>query len=57
MRTKWIYLLLTACVLWSCSGNEEQTLVLNSEADLAGLRIATQTGSCYDIDLSPRTDI
>lgn len=57
MRKKWIYLLLTACVLWSCSDNEEQTLVLESEADLAGLRIATQSGSCYDIELSPRTDI
>ncbi len=57
MKKKWIYLLLTACLLWSCSGNEEQTLVLNSEADLSGLRIATQSGSCYDIELSPRTDI
>ena len=57
MRNKLIYLLLVACVLWSCSDNEEQTLVLNSEADLGGLRIATQSGSCYDIELSPRTDI
>jgi len=57
MKKKWIYFLLTACVLWSCSGNEEQTLVLNSEADLSGLRIATQSGSCYDMELSPRTDI
>ena len=57
MRKKWIYLLLTACVLWSCAGREEQTLVLNSEADLSGLRVATQSGSCYDIELSPRTDI
>ncbi len=57
MRKKWIYLLLTACVLWSCAGSEEQTLVLNSEADLSGLRVATQSGSCYDVELSPRKDI
>ncbi len=57
MRNKLIYLLLVACVLWSCSDNAEHSLVLESEADLSGLRIATQSGSCYDIELSPRTDI
>ena len=57
MRNRLIYLLLVACVLWSCSDNDEQTLVLESEADLSSLRIATQSGSCYDIELSPRTDI
>lgn len=49
--------LLATCMMWSCSGNEEQNLVLNSEADISGLRIATQSGSCYDVELSPRTDI
>lgn len=57
MRKKWMYLLLAAGMLLSCSGYEEQSLVLNSEADLSGLRIATQSGSCYDVELSPRTDI
>lgn len=56
MRKKWIYLLLAACVLWSCGG-AEQSLVLENEADITGLRIATQSGSCYDVELSPRTDI
>ena len=54
---KWIYLLLAAWLMLSCSGNEEHTLVLNSEEDIAGLRIATTSGGCYDIELSPRTDI
>lgn len=57
LLSSWIYLLLAAGIMLSCSGNEEQRLVLNSEADLAGLRVATQSGSCYDIELSPRTDI
>ena len=50
MKKKWIFLLLAVCLMFSCSGNEEQSLVLNSEADLAGLRIATQSGSCYGVD-------
>ena len=57
MRKNWIYLLLVACMLWSCGGNDEQGLQLESEADLAGLRVATQSGSCYDMELSSRTDI
>lgn len=57
MRKIWISLLFAACVLWSCGGTEEQGLMLESEADLSGLRIATQSGSCYDVELSPRTDI
>ena len=43
---KWIYLLLVAWLMLSCSGNEEHTLVLDSEADIAGLRIATTSGGC-----------
>ena len=50
MKKKWIFLLLAVCLMFSCSGNEEQSLALNSEADLAGLRIATQSGSCYGVD-------
>ena len=49
MKKKWIFLLLAVCLMFSCSGNEEQGLVLNSKADLAGLRIATQSGSCYGV--------
>ena len=44
-------------MMWACAGDNEQSLVLESEADLSGLRIATQSGSCYDVELSPRTDI
>ena len=49
--------LLTAWALLSCSGTEQQTIQLQSEADLAGLRVATITGSCYDMELSDRKDI
>lgn len=56
-KNKLVYFLLTACVFWSCAVKEEKGLTLESEADLTGLRIATQSGSCYDMELSPRTDI
>ena len=41
----------------ACSGSSQKTLELNSEADLAGLRVATISGSCYELDLSARDDI
>lgn len=44
-------------LLVSCSENTQKTLELRSEADLAGLRVATLSGSCYELDLSPRDDI
>lgn len=41
----------------ACSGSSQKTLELNSEADLAGLRVATTAGSCYELELSARDDI
>ena len=49
--------MMTALLLLSCSGKEEHDIVLNSEADLAGLRVATIAGSYYEMYLSPRSDI
>lgn len=48
--------LLIGC-LSSCSDSSDSTLNLQTEADIAGLRIAATAGSCYDIELSSRTDI
>lgn len=43
--------------LFSCSGGSEQGIVLQSEADLSGLRVGTVSGSIYDLQLSSRKDI
>lgn len=43
-------------LLASCSGQAQKTLELGSEADLAGLQVATTAGSCYELDLSARDD-
>lgn len=43
--------------LLSCAPGGDKTPQLQSEADLAGLRIATRTGSCYDLSLSGREDM
>lgn len=43
--------------LASCSGGGEKVRQLQSESDLAGLTVATIAGTCYDIQLSPRSDI
>ena len=59
MKNKLIYLLglLPALALLSCSGNGGKTIEIQSEEDLAGLRVATIAGSCYDVELTPRKDI
>ena len=44
-------------LMLSCSGKQEHSIVLESEADLAGLRVATIAGSYYDMYLSERKDI
>ena len=49
--------ILSALALFSCAGGQEHSIELNSEADLAGLRVACSTGSCYDMELSARSDI
>jgi polar amino acid transport system substrate-binding protein len=49
--------ILATLSLGSCSTKGQESLQLHSEADLAGLHVATIAGSCYDIDLSKRNDI
>ena len=52
-----IFLSIVLPVLLSCSGKQAQDLELQGEADLSGLRIATEAGTIYDIQLSQRDDI
>ena len=47
----------SALALFSCSGVQEHSIEISSEEDLAGLRVATLAGSCYEMQLSPRKDI
>ena len=49
--------ILALLVLVSCAGDQRHSLEINSDADIAGLRVALSAGSCYDMQLSPRTDI
>ena len=56
MKKLFLYSLLILS-LFSCSGSGEQELVLQSEADLSGLRVGTVSGSIYDLQLAPRKDI
>ena len=49
--------ILSVLVLLSCGGKQQHSLELNGEEDLAGLRVAVSSGSCYELELSPRTDI
>ena len=57
MRMKNFLFFLVAVFALSCSPGGDKTLQLQSEEDLAGLRIAAKTGSCYDLELSGRKDI
>lgn len=50
-------LLLSVSCLSSCSSDKDKLAHLHDEQGLAGLRVATSTGSCYDIELSKRDDI
>lgn len=54
---KHFFLIFPALALLSCASGQKEALDLHSEADLPGLRIATVTGSYYDIALSGRDDI
>ena len=47
----------SALALLSCNGGQEHSIELQSEQDLAGLRVATLAGSCYEMQLAPRKDI
>ena len=57
MKKQVLFWLILAVSLVSCGGNMKQEIKMESEADLAGLRVGTIAGSCYDIDLSERNDI
>jgi polar amino acid transport system substrate-binding protein len=48
---------LSALALFACSGKQEHSIELQSEADLSGLRVACSAGSCYDMELSARSDV
>ena len=54
---KRLLFLLPLLALFSCSGNQMRSIELQSEEDLAGLRVSTSAGSCYDMELSQRQDI
>lgn len=41
----------------ACSSGQEQSVQIQSEADLSGHRVAITAGTCYDIDLSQRKDL
>ena len=49
--------LMALVTLLSCEQKKDETLVLYSEADLAGLRVGCSAGSYYEQHLSPREDI
>ena len=58
MNTKRVLLVLLAVVgLGACAGKQEKSIEIQGDEDLAGLRVATIAGSCYDMDLSARKDI
>ena len=46
-----------ALALVSCSGDKAPVIEPKSEEELSGLRVATVSGSIYDMGLSPREDI
>lgn len=45
------------CLFTSCTKDNQGTITLESEADLAGKRVAVSTGNCYDISLTARGDV
>ncbi len=49
-----ILLLAISC---SCSGNKENSIELNSEADLSGLTLSTAVGNYYEHKFSKRSDV
>ena len=59
MKKPFLFLVVVlACYgLVSCSPVEDRIAQLHGEEDLIGLRVATTAGTCYDIDLSKRSDI
>lgn len=55
---RFYYLFLSTCLLFtSCTQRADVSRKIAGEEDLAGLRVATIAGSCYDLSLSKRDDI
>lgn len=52
-----LFLPVCMALLSGCTADKSQSIELRSKADLAGLRVATTSGSCYDMELSSRDDI
>ncbi len=52
-----IFLVTLILALTSCTGKQVKSVEIQSESDLTGLRVATVSGSVYDIELSDRDDI
>ncbi len=46
-----------AMLLAGCSRTEKAAVDIQSEADISGLKVAYNSGSVYEIQFSPRTDI
>lgn len=57
MMNRGIISFICALALVSCASESDQSITLQSEADIAGMKVATISGSSYDIDLSGRNDI
>lgn len=53
---KKFYLILLSLCLLGCAAKQQEK-VLQSEADLKGLRLGVLSGSYYDIQFTPRTDL
>ena len=54
---RFLYIFLLVPALFACSGKQEEGIEPHSVEDLSGLRIATEAGSIYDIELSAREDV
>ena len=54
---RFFYFLLLVPALFACSGKQKEGIEPHSVEELSGLRIATEAGSIYDLELSARKDI
>lgn len=54
---RFFYILLLVPTLFACSGKPEEGIEPHSVEELSGLRIATEAGSIYDMELSAREDV
>ena len=54
---RFLFLIVLIPALLGCAPDKKAGVEPHSAADLAGLRVGTVAGSCYDMDLSTRDDI